>query len=100
MSSPPSSFLCPLTRTTMSDPVSDHEGHSFDRATILQWLRSHPGRNPCSKNPLAEKDLVPNIALKKEIDGWKAANLPKQGALLYGVALGMNPQGQPCYRVI
>ena len=39
------SFVCPISKATMSDPVIDPEGNSFERAEITRWLAAH-GTSP------------------------------------------------------
>jgi len=62
----PTAFLCPLTLQIMYDPVLDGEGNSFERRTILKWLREDDSNSisPISRKPLCEDMLVPNNALR------------------------------------
>ncbi|OIW06684.1 hypothetical protein TanjilG_04080 [Lupinus angustifolius] len=67
---PPEEFLCPITKTLMSDPVIVSSGHSFDRITVqtCQNLNFTPqlldGTTPDFSN------VIPNLALKSAITKW------------------------------
>ncbi|KAE9620061.1 hypothetical protein Lal_00040218 [Lupinus albus] len=67
---PPEEFLCPITKTLMSDPVIVSSGHSFDRITVqtCQNLNFTPqlydGTTPDFST------LIPNLALKSAITKW------------------------------
>ncbi len=41
MAEVPASFLCPITREIMNDPVIDPDGNTFERAAIENWLKEH-----------------------------------------------------------
>ncbi len=36
-----SSFLCPITRKLMTDPVIDPDGNSYERSAIENWLKEY-----------------------------------------------------------
>lgn len=64
-----------ITFSIMLDPVITKHGHSYDRATLLDHLKRSQ-TDPLTREPLTEKDLVPNYALKAASDlflkenGW------------------------------
>eukprot|EP00750_Incisomonas_marina_P031429 INCI814.1.p1 GENE.INCI814.1~~INCI814.1.p1 ORF type:complete len:892 (-),score=174.59 INCI814.1:1298-3973(-) len=60
-------FTCPITTEIMVDPVICPEGHSFERAAVEAWLRTH-STNPVTRNPLKPSQLSPNRALKQNIE--------------------------------
>jgi hypothetical protein len=62
----PNGFICPLTMDIMYDPVLDHEGNTYERRAIMEWLR-HKGNSPVSRQPLNDKMLIPNNALRETI---------------------------------
>lgn len=35
----PDDFICPISRDIMSEPVSDKDGHSYDKQFIVEWMR-------------------------------------------------------------
>ena len=65
----PPSFLCPIGREVMRDPVMCADGHSYERTAIATWLQSH-ATSPNTNLPLAHLLLVPNIALRNSIEEW------------------------------
>jgi hypothetical protein len=62
----PKGFICPLTLDIMYDPVLDHEGNTFERRAIMEWLR-RKRTSPVSRQPLNDKMLIPNNALRETI---------------------------------
>lgn len=69
-SSLPPSYVCPLTRRVMEDPVMDLCAHNFDRAAICEWLEQHDCC-PISRKPTELTDLVTNHCLAERIERWK-----------------------------
>jgi len=63
----PESFFCPLTHELMRDPVMDHEGNSYERVSVENWLLEH-NTSPITRNPLSKDKLAPNRALRDAID--------------------------------
>ena len=59
-------YTCPLTKDLMEDPMSDFEGNSYERAAILDYLKTH-STSPVTGNPLIVMHLTPNNALKEKI---------------------------------
>lgn len=72
----PESFLCGLTKRLMKHPVIDREGNSYEKETIIRYLKQsrEPGiwpatvLSPVTNNPLEESDLVDNRALQMAIE--------------------------------
>jgi hypothetical protein len=62
-----SAFTCPISLEIMVDPVITKQGYSFERTAILNWLRTNK-TCPLTREPLEQKDLVPNLALKRDIE--------------------------------
>jgi len=52
-------LLCNITMDTMEDPVLTCDGHCYERAAIVQWLRRH-SISPRSNTQLATRALVTN----------------------------------------
>jgi len=63
----PEDFYCPITGELMSDPVSEPEGHTYERSAIIKWL-SKNNTSPMTRSILSVCALKQNIALKKSID--------------------------------
>jgi serine/threonine protein kinase len=64
----PPAFRCPITGDVMVDPVLCADGHTYERAAILQWLQ-RCNRSPVSNAELLNRVLVPNVGLKNTIRG-------------------------------
>ena len=72
-------FLDPIMCTLMTDPVLLPSGDNMDRANISQHLLTDE-MNPFTRQPLKVQDLVPNDALKAEIEAWIAERKKIAGA--------------------
>ncbi|OAA58778.1 U-box domain containing protein [Cordyceps fumosorosea ARSEF 2679] len=61
----------------MVDPVMTKNGHSYERVSIMKYLRHNP-YDPLTREPLAPSDLRPNRALREACEqflfenGWAA----------------------------
>ena len=66
----PSQFLCPITHEIMKDPVSDPEGHSYERIAIIKWLKQS-ATSPLTRTRLTIKKLKYNRRLRGEIKIYK-----------------------------
>ncbi|XP_051148318.1 U-box domain-containing protein 19-like [Andrographis paniculata] len=82
-------FRCPITLEVMADPVTISTGHTYDRASILQWFGS--GNHTCPKTGerLMCIDLVPNHSLKQIITRFQIEN----GVLLQDSESGAQKHG-------
>jgi len=72
MEDAPDNFLDPLLSEVMVDPVTLPSGMVIDRSTIETHLLNKP-TDPFTNQPLSVDQLVPNHALKAEIEAWKAS---------------------------
>jgi hypothetical protein len=63
----PPDFYCPITGELMLEPVSDPEGHTYEKSQILTWL-STSKTSPITRSPLNKEDLTDNIAMKRSIE--------------------------------
>lgn len=73
------SFLCPLTKQVMRDPVTIESGQTFERAAIEMWFNEcrESRRRPICPMTLKElrsTDLNPSITLRNTIEEWTARN--------------------------
>ena len=66
---PPVDFMCPITQDLMNDPVVCADGHSYERAAIVQWLSNH-NTSPKTNVTLVHKNLTPNHTLRGAIEQW------------------------------
>lgn len=65
------SFLCPITKDIMDDPVDVGSGHTFERRAIEKWFAEGHNVCPVSCVELDNLNLRPNMLLKRSIDEWK-----------------------------
>lgn len=63
----PPDFYCPITGELMVEPVSDPEGHTYEKSVILTWL-STKETSPLTRSPLKKRDLKDNLAMKRSIE--------------------------------
>lgn len=57
----------------LHDPVITRTGHTYERATLLEHLKTNP-TDPLTREPLTAKDLRPNVALRQALEEfWKTA---------------------------
>ncbi|KAF8062902.1 PUB35 [Scenedesmus sp. PABB004] len=65
----PSYFVCPITHSVMTEPAVTATGATYERAAIVEWLRSQR-RDPLTGRPLAPEQVSPNLALWRAIEEW------------------------------
>mmetsp|Transcript_19386 Transcript_19386/g.23166 ORF Transcript_19386/g.23166 Transcript_19386/m.23166 type:complete len:787 (-) Transcript_19386:598-2958(-) len=66
------SFVCPITRMLLKDPVIAEDGFTYERSAIAQWFQKS-NRSPITNLPVAHTGLVPNLGLRGAIDEWQQA---------------------------
>lgn len=54
--------ICPITQEPMKEPVIDHEGNSYEKKAILEWLKSS-NESPITRNIIRADQLIINRAL-------------------------------------
>mmetsp|Transcript_82688 Transcript_82688/g.267710 ORF Transcript_82688/g.267710 Transcript_82688/m.267710 type:complete len:1775 (+) Transcript_82688:57-5381(+) len=74
---PSMDLLCPITQQLMKDPVTCADGHSYEREALVHWARclGHD-TSPLTGARYARlgSSIVPNHALRKQIEAWLAAH--------------------------
>ncbi|KAJ3223422.1 hypothetical protein HDU81_009205 [Chytriomyces hyalinus] len=71
----PDAFLGKISFEVMTDPVvSPASGITYDRSEIVSHLQKIGKWDPLTRQPLHEKELVPNLALKEVIDEFLSLN--------------------------
>ncbi|RKU40882.1 hypothetical protein DL546_001559 [Coniochaeta pulveracea] len=86
----PPEFEDPIMGDIMNDPVILPSKHVVDRSTIVQHLLSDP-KDPYTRQPMTEDDVIPHDELKKQIEAWKAERLAARKAkTVEAVAEAMN----------
>ena len=69
----PADFKCPISQEVMTDPVLAADGHTYEREMIAEWLRIRR-TSPLTNEQMPSTNLMPNITLKKVIEGWLASH--------------------------
>ena len=62
----PPDFYCPITGELLVEPVSEPSGHTYEKDSILQWLKIK-NVSPLTKQPLEPSQLTDNLAMKRSI---------------------------------
>jgi len=68
---PPPQLVCPITLEMMADPVVAMDGHSYERAAILQFFQScearrQPLRSPMTRELLPGRLLIDNVVIRSQ----------------------------------
>lgn len=56
------SITCPITGDIMKDPVQGNDGHTYERAAILEWLSRNP-ISPQTREPMFPSDIKVNASI-------------------------------------
>ncbi|KAH9323755.1 hypothetical protein KI387_018394 [Taxus chinensis] len=70
---PLQSFICPITKDVMRDPVQIASGQTYERAAIERWFDEGHTRCPTGVE-LKNCKMKPNFALKQSIAEWRERN--------------------------
>ncbi len=68
-------LTCPLSRQLLLDPVVARDGYTYEREAIVNWMESNVN-SPTTKERLAGRELVPNLALSKLLVTLRAQRHP------------------------
>ncbi|XP_008233094.1 PREDICTED: U-box domain-containing protein 44-like [Prunus mume] len=71
---PLQSFICPITREVMVDPVETSSGQTFERSAIEKWFADGNRSCPLTMTSLDTSILRPNKTLRQSIEEWKDRN--------------------------
>ena len=66
----PDVFHCPITMEVMRDPVVASDGHTYEKAALVQVLQQRDAVSPLTRESLDPGIIVPNLALRKRIRGY------------------------------
>lgn len=87
----PENYCCPITQDIMTDPVIIKSGHTFERKNITDWV-SGKKTCPITRESINSDDLIiPNRALKNEIDAWKEKHKSKKSESPSSTSSYLNP---------
>ena len=65
------SISCPITGDVMVDPVQGNDGHTYERAAIMEWLSRNP-ISPQTRAPMSASDLKVNASIRFLCDKYHA----------------------------
>ncbi len=60
-------LICPITRQIMTDPVADHDGNTYERDAIMQWLSTH-NTSPITRRHMTAAELIPNRVVRELLE--------------------------------
>ncbi|KAJ6796632.1 U-box domain-containing protein 30-like [Iris pallida] len=66
----PAVFICPISLSPMTDPVTLCTGQTYDRPNILRWLSFGNPTCPTTMQELWDRSLTPNRTLLHLIHAW------------------------------
>lgn len=66
----PDAFRCPISLDIMAEPVTISTGQTYDRASIVRWLKSGCLTCPVTGEKLHSAEFVPNSALQSIINQY------------------------------
>jgi len=70
----PRDFVCPITQMMMIDPVRTVDGHTYERAAIMEWFSHFEGKtgptSPLTNVPLPSLDLKSDSELRSQIEAF------------------------------
>ena len=69
---PPAELVCPISHEVMRDPVVAEDGHSYERSEIETWFAAGHGTSPRTRQRMTELRLVPNLALRAQVDEYRS----------------------------
>ncbi|KAL9644702.1 hypothetical protein ABK040_012356 [Willaertia magna] len=90
-------FICPITQQLMVDPVIIETGHTFERKSIEEWLKSN-NTCPITRTPLLLKSLTPNFTARLSINEKKEKFIKK---VIKNIKLWLNDNNliDICYKL-
>ncbi|OWM76269.1 U-box domain-containing protein 44-like [Punica granatum] len=65
------SFVCPLSKKMMREPVAILCGHSFERRAIEEHFEKGERTCPTCKEELESIDVTPNLTLRGSLEEWR-----------------------------
>lgn len=72
---PVDSFMCPLSKKMMRDPVAIRCGHSFERKAIEEYFEKGEKTCPTCKEELESIDVTPNLSLRGSLEEWRRRDM-------------------------
>ncbi|KAG0550303.1 hypothetical protein BDA96_01G327200 [Sorghum bicolor] len=80
----PSYFLCPILQEAMRDPHVAADGFTYEGDAIRGWLDGGNDASPVTGQPLAHRELAPNLALAAVIQDYTVMMMKKRRQYRFG----------------
>eukprot|EP01116_Phalansterium_solitarium_P019536 TRINITY_DN5499_c0_g1_i2.p1 TRINITY_DN5499_c0_g1~~TRINITY_DN5499_c0_g1_i2.p1 ORF type:complete len:723 (-),score=120.34 TRINITY_DN5499_c0_g1_i2:170-2338(-) len=61
------SFMCPISRAIMREPVFAMDGHTYERSEIERYLQANDNKSPITNVRLATQRTIPNFNMKRQL---------------------------------
>lgn len=78
----PNEFKCPISLSIMTDPVVLECGHTFDRDSLMEWLKTSNGCPTCRKVVNSHK-ITTNFSMKSMISTLNDPSRPQSSISSY-----------------
>jgi len=79
------SFMCPITKEALVDPVTTADGHLYERRAIEEWLRHH-NTSPVTGKSLPSVALTPEPRIRRAIEEYRHLPLALNRSSIANVA--------------
>lgn len=66
----PRQLLCPITHELMEEPVIAEDGHTYEKAAIVEWFRNR-NSSPMTNERLKSTQVIPNVLVHAIISDFK-----------------------------
>lgn len=66
----PRQLLCPITHELMEEPVIAEDGHTYEKAAIVEWFRNR-NSSPMTNERLKSTQVIPNVLVHAIISDYK-----------------------------
>ncbi|CAF1280508.1 unnamed protein product, partial [Didymodactylos carnosus] len=76
------SLYCPITLALFQDPLLAEDGHTYERADIVEWIENNGGTSPLSRQPISVENLRTNRIVKQLADEKRNNDPRKQPAAI------------------
>ena len=68
----PNEYICIITQDLMEEPIIAEDGYSYEKESIVRWMREHRNQSPMTRQAMDPGKLIPNRNLKDAIEVYKA----------------------------
>lgn len=66
----PRQLVCPITHELMQEPVVAEDGHTYEKAAIVEWFRNR-NSSPMTNEHLKSTQVIPNVLVHAIISDYK-----------------------------